>query len=402
MKADAGHAAPERPIRVLQVITRLNVGGPARHTLALAAGLRALGFAPMLVYGSEEPGEGTLEDQLAAGDIEALKLPALGRRVRPSADLRVLWQLTRLIFNQRPAVVHTHTAKAGALGRLAAFAYNATRARAGRCVVIHTFHGHVFTGYFGALASGAVRLIERGMGLVTHRIVTVSQQQMRDICDRFRIAPAEKTEVIELGADLEPLLHLEIDTTLRDALGFVPHHVVFGYVGRFVPIKDLETLVRAFALMAGQFADARLMLVGDGPLRSATERLVSGLNLGDRVRFTGWVRDVRAAYGALDVAVLSSINEGTPLVLIEAMAAGRPVIATAVGGVGDIVSRGRTGLLVPPRDVQALSDAMARLAGCPEARRQFGTAARREMNERFGRNGVVDGIANLYRRMLAQ
>jgi glycosyltransferase involved in cell wall biosynthesis len=400
--APAPAPSSSKPIRVLQVITRLNVGGPARHTVALDEGLRALGFAPMLVYGAEDAREGSLEDLLGARDVRALRIERLRRRVQPWSDLGVLYQLTRLIFLERPDVVHTHTAKAGTIGRLAAFAYNVTRRRGDRCVVVHTFHGHVFSGYFGALGSGAVRLIERAMSRVTDRILTVSQRQKADICDRYRIAPAGKTDVLELGSDLEPLFRLEANTSLREALGFAPRHVVFGFVGRFVPIKDLPTLVRAFAQVAARVPDARLMLVGDGELRSAIERLVIELQLSDRVRFTGWVRDIQAIYGALDVAVLPSINEGTPLVLLEAMAAGRPVIATAVGGVEDIVSRDRMGLLVPPRDVRALAEAMARLAECPAMRGELGAAARRGMSVRFGRDGVVHRVAALYQGLLAQ
>jgi glycosyltransferase involved in cell wall biosynthesis len=391
-----------RPVRVLHVITRLNIGGPARHALAVATELRALGLAPMLVYGEEGPREGSFEDLIDTSRCDAVKVSGLGRRVRPRGDLRAFGQLARLMFAERPDVVHTHTAKAGTLGRLAAVAYNATRRPAERCVVIHTFHGHVFTGYFGGVTSGLVRLIERGMAAMTDRIVTVSARQKHDICQRYRIAPAAKTVVLEVGDDLEPLVRLENDTRLRDALGFAPHHVVFGYVGRFAPIKDLPTLVRGFARVAARVPDARLLLVGDGELRAATERLVDELAVGDRVRFTGWMRDLDAVYGALDVAVLASINEGTPLVLLEAMAAGRAVVATAVGGVEDIVEHDRTGILVPPRDDRALADAMERLAAAPEVRGQLGEAARCATIARLAHRRSASRLAALYGELLTE
>jgi glycosyltransferase involved in cell wall biosynthesis len=395
-------APAARPlVRVLYVITRLNVGGPAWQLLELGQGLEPHGFAPTLVYGTEEPDEDTLEDLVEAGRIHGIKIPALARPVRPWHDLRAFWRLTQLMFAERPAIVHTHTAKAGALGRLAAWIYNATRARGERCLVVHTFHGHVFAGYFGRAGSGVVRVIERGLALGTDRIVTISPQQRREICERFHIAPTDKTAVIELGADLEPLLQLEPDPAVRGALGFAPHHVVFGYAGRFVPIKDLETLVRAFAATAAHCAEARLLLMGDGPLRNGIERLVDDLGLRERVRFTGWLRGIQSVYSALDVAVLASLNEGTPRVLLEAMAAGRPVVATAVGGVGDLVSPDRTGLLVPPRDVPALAAAMTRLATCPELRDRLGAAGRHAMAIRFSRNGVVEGVAGLYDELLS-
>jgi glycosyltransferase involved in cell wall biosynthesis len=394
-------AAPARPVRVLQVITRLNIGGPARHTLAVTRELRAMGLAPMLVYGAEEPHEGTFEDLVAAGACESRKIDALGRRVRPWSDIRALGQLTRLMFAARPDIVHTHTAKAGALGRLAALAYNATRRPAERCILVHTFHGHVFSEYFSRPASAVIRLLERGLAAFTDRIVTVSPRQRRDICQHYGIAPIRKAEVLDVGAELEPLLRLTADTRLRDAAGFEPHHVVFGYVGRFVPIKDLPTLVRGFAQVAALMENARLLLVGDGELRGAIESLVEELGIRDRVRFTGWVRDLAAIYGALDVAVLTSLNEGTPLVVLEAMAAGRPVLATAVGGVEDIVVRNASGLLIPPRDVAALADAMARFA-TPEMRQRFGETARRVIAARQGWHGAAERLAALYARLLAE
>jgi glycosyltransferase involved in cell wall biosynthesis len=336
------------PMRVLQVITRLNVGGPARHAIQLGQGLHARGFESMLVHGVIDDTEGSLEDLLVGSDIAATKLPDLGRPVRPWHDLRALLQLNRIIFREHPDIVHTHTAKAGMLGRLAACVYNMTRRRADRCAVIHTFHGHVFSGYFGPMGSHAVRLVERGLALLTDRIVTVSHRQQRDISERYRIAPQNRVDVLELGTDLR-LLRLSTNTSLRVALEFQPHHVVFGYAGRFVPIKNLSMLIRAFAVVAQRSDDARLMLVGDGELRGEIETLVEELGLGGRVRFAGWQHDVTAIYGALDVAVLASNNEGTPLMLIEAMAAGRPVIATAVGGVADIVREGQNRPARPAR-----------------------------------------------------
>jgi glycosyltransferase involved in cell wall biosynthesis len=389
-----------RSIRVLQIITRLNVGGPARHTLALGQGLRDRGVDALLVHGSEEPREGSLADLLHGTSLPAVKLAALGRPVQPLNDLRALAGLIRLVFAYRPDVVHTHTAKAGALGRLAALVYNLTRRRSDRCVIVHTYHGHVFTGYFGPLGSRIVRAIERRMAQVTDRVVTVSPRQRQDICERFHIVPSSKTDVLEIGSNMGSLLRLVPNTTLRDRLGLSADHLVFGYVGRLVPIKDLPTLVAAFAHVSAAVPEARLVLVGDGEMRSAIERLVADRGLSDRVHFTGWIRDVASVYGAVDVAVLASINEGTPLVLLEAMAAGRPVIATSVGGVEDIVESGRTGVLVPSGDVQALAKAMIGLARAPERRSQMGERARTAMSERFGRDRLVDEMVELYERAL--
>lgn len=390
----------EAPLRILQIITRLNVGGPARHVLGFEHALRARGHTMLLVHGSLDPSEGSLEDLVAAGQVPAPRMPALRRPPAPWHDLCALWQLTRLLFVVRPDVVHTHTAKAGTLGRMAAAAYNIVRPRADRCLVVHTFHGHVFEGYFGAIGSRMVQLVERGLACLTDRIITVSEGQKREISDRYRIAAGAKIDAIEIGTDLDSLLTLETQTRLRADLGFSPDDVVFGFVGRFVAIKDLATLVQAFARVLAAVPHARLMLVGDGELRGGIESLAGEMGLVDSVRFTGWRRDMKEVYGAIDVQVLASLNEGTPLALVEAMAAAKPVIATAVGGVSDLVTAGRTGYLVPPRDPARLAAAMIRLAVDPRARCELGTAARQEIATRFDIAHVAPRIFDLYRRGL--
>jgi glycosyltransferase involved in cell wall biosynthesis len=402
----AGTRAPERPadpspvVSVLRVIARLNIGGPARHAAILAEGLRDRGFESLLVYGSVDADEGSLEALLQSRPIRRHHIAELGRRIRPWSDLRALCRLTRLIFRERPDVVHTHTAKAGTLGRLAALLYNLTRRRAERCIVVHTFHGHVFSGYFGPAGNLAVRLAERTLARITDRIVTISESQRRDIIDRYRIAPPWKTEVIELGLELAALLTLETNTTLRQRLGWTADHVVFGFVGRLVPIKDLPSLLQAFSRVVAHVPAARLMLVGDGPRRAELERLADRLGLAPYVQFAGWQHDLTAVYGAMDVGVLSSLNEGTPVTLIEAMAAGKPVVATAVGGVEDVVRHDATGLIVPPADPAALAAAMIRLAEDPADRQRLGRQGRAETTSRFSIDRNTPQIVALYQDIL--
>jgi glycosyltransferase involved in cell wall biosynthesis len=380
----------------------LNVGGPARHVLGLDGVLRARGYDPLVVFGSTDAHEGSLEDLVTAGSRRAVKIADLRRPPSPVRDVRALWRLARLVHRERPDVVHTHTAKAGTLGRLAATAYNLTRGRGRPCLVVHTFHGHVFDGYFGPLGSAAVRLTEGAMARLTDCVIAVSDRQRAEIVDRYRTAPAAKVETIEIGTDLDPLLTLGEETSLRAELGFAPSDVVFGFVGRFVPIKNVSMLVRAFAGAAASAPRARLMLVGDGELRDDAERLVSGFGLAGRVRFTGWRRDIKAIYGALDVGVLASRSEGTPLALIEAMAAGKPVIATRVGGVADVVADGRTGLLVEDDDEAGLAAAMTRLAEDPGLRCRMGQEARRQIASRFALEPLTTRLIALYERKLSE
>jgi glycosyltransferase involved in cell wall biosynthesis len=386
----------ERPLKILRIIARLNVGGPARHVTILDRGLRDRGHRTLLVYGDVGPGEASLEHLVGETGLPAIKIAELGPRLHVWSDLRAFATILRVVFRERPDVIHTHTAKAGALGRLAAALDNAVRPRSRRALVVHTFHGHVLSGYFGAPASLAVRMVERVLARFTDCIVTLSPSQRADIVERFRIAPASRVVVVPLGLDLQPFAAGPLPSTLRGELGIPETAIVFGYVGRFVPIKDLETLLAAFATAAAAVPDASLLLAGDGPLRARLEERVAHLQLGGRVRFLGWTEALADFYGAIDVCVLSSLNEGTPVALIEAMAARKPVVSTAVGGVPDVVETGRTGLLVPAGDVSALAAAMVRLARDGSLRDRLGAAARESSVSRFSQERLVAEIERLY------
>ena len=382
------------------MIARLNVGGPARHVVLLDRGLRARGHQTLLVHGTIGDGEASLERLAVESGVPTLKIAELGRRVSPLDDARALVRLVRTIFRESPDVVHTHTAKAGTLGRLAALAFNATRGRRRRCVVVHTFHGHVLDGYFGPVVNRLVRGAERALARATDRIVTISPAQRDEIVGRFGVGRSGTTVVVPLGLDLQPFLDGGAPS-LRHDLGIDHRAIVFGYVGRMVPIKDLPTLVLAFARLLETIPDAYLLMTGDGPVRPAVERLIAERGLGDRIRLLGWREDLASVYATIDVCVIASRNEGTPVAVIEAMAAGRPVVATSVGGVPDIVEDGETGILVPPGDVEALAGAMARLARDPAERSRMGEQGRRRV-ARYGYERLVDDIDRLYREALAE
>jgi glycosyltransferase involved in cell wall biosynthesis len=384
------------------VIARLNIGGPARHATTLNAQLASQQVESLLVHGSVEPTEGSLEDLVPALGLRAHKIAELGRRIRPWSDLRAFSQLTALLFREQPDVLHTHTAKAGTLGRLAGFVFNLTRSRRHRCVVVHTFHGHVLSGYFGPLGDRAVRTAERALSWVTDRVVSISASQKRDLCEIYRVAPSSRTVVIELGLDLEAFLTLSPDNRVRSELGFGDQHVVFTYVGRLVPIKNIPLLLDAFKRLVARVPEARLVIAGDGELRDSLERSAEAAGLASHVRFLGWRRDLDAIYAGTDVAVLTSRNEGTPVALIEAMAAAHPVIATAVGGVQDVVRNGHNGLVVPPADPEALARAMEELARHPEMRRRLGDIARQDVSHRFSPERLAAEVNQTYREALAE
>lgn len=384
------------------MIARLNVGGPARHVVLLDRGLHARGYDTLLVHGSIDAGEASLEHLAQAGGLRTLKIPELGRSISPLSDVRAFLQLIRTIFREAPDVVHTHTAKAGTLGRLAALAYNATRSRRRRCVVVHTFHGHVLSGYFGRTGNVLVRLAERTLAAGTDRIVAISPRQRRELVSRFRVAPDARTTIVALGLDLRPLLEQTADApNLRRELQIGDEDIVVGYVGRFVPIKNIALLVRAFAAASQGQENRWLLLAGDGPLRAELESLAVECGVQHRVRFLGWTENLAALYATIDICALSSLNEGTPVAIIEAMAAAKPVVATAVGGVADVVDDGRTGILVESGDSDALAAALRHLAENPAERRALGEAARLEVS-RFSSERLVDDIDRLYSEALAE
>jgi glycosyltransferase involved in cell wall biosynthesis len=393
---------PDTPrVKVVRIIARLNVGGPARHVVLLNAGLDALGYDTLLVYGSVAAGEASLEQMAESYAIRRVKIPELGPRISPLDDLRAFARLTALLFCETPDVIHTHTAKAGTLGRLAAVIFNMTRRPSRRAVVVHTFHGHVFEGYFHPAVNAGVRAVERTLAAMSDRIVAISPRQRADIVDRLRVTPAANTVTVPLGLDLDRLLRMpEHSPNLRETLRIPSEACVVGFVGRLVPIKAVDVLLRACAAAQRRQPALYLLVVGDGPLRADLEALATTLGIMPVVRFIGWTDDLPRVYATMDVCALSSINEGTPVALIEAMAAGRAVAATAVGGVPDVLADGKAGRLVPPGDTNALADALADLAGDAAERARLGHLGRAHVAERFAASRLVRDIDSLYREAL--
>lgn len=392
-----------QPLRTVRIIARLNVGGPSRHTVILDAGLRDRGVETLLVHGAVAPDEASMDRLADERSVPRYYIPTLGRRIRMADDLRTFRQLWRLLRQTRPDVVHTHTAKAGTLGRLAATLVNLTLPRARRAVILHTFHGHVLAGYFGPLGNRAVRAAEWALARLSDRIIAISPNQRTDLVERFGVVPADRIRVVPLGLDLDPFFSRPSGpSALRDAIGAHPEDFIVGFVGRFAPIKDVPLLIRAFSRFRSRLPAARLLLVGDGVTRLAAGQLVGELGLEGCVHFLGWRDDLAAVYGAMDLFALTSRNEGTPVSLIEAMAAGIPVVATRVGGVSDVVTDGRTGRLVPAGDEDALVGALTRAAERPDESRSMAAAARDDIRRRFLPERLVSDILAVYEEALAE
>jgi len=391
MKAPPQHRPS--PLRIARVIARLNVGGPAHHVALLTVGLDAARFSSYLLVGRPSAQEAEFTSVIDGTGVMPVEIAHLGPRVAPLADLRALAELVRQLRRIKPDIVHTHTAKAGALGRLAALAVRP------RPIIVHTYHGHVLEGYFGRPLTAAYRLVERLLARISDRLVAVSAQTADDLV-RLGVAPRERFTVIPIGLELERLLELspEPDREARASLGIGPGDIVLAFVGRLVPIKRLDVLLRALALALPEAPALRLLVVGDGELREQHEALARTLGIADRVCFLGFRFDLDRIVGATDIAVLSSDNEGTPVALIEAGAAARPSVATDVGGVAEIVGPA-TGRLVPPGDPSAMADALLALARDRPLRRALGAAARERVTAAYRAERLVEDVAQLYREL---
>jgi glycosyltransferase involved in cell wall biosynthesis len=333
------------------------------------------------------------EPELGAAS-RLVKIPGLGRRISARDDARALAALVQLIRKERPLVVHTHTAKAGALGRIAA--------RLARVpVVVHTFHGHVLSGYFGPVGSFLARSVERGLATLADRLVVLSDRQREELSATFHVARPEKFTIVPLGRDLGAFAHATRGK-LRAELGLDEKTPLLAFVGRLVPIKDPSTFLRAFAAMKTK---AVVAVCGSGPLEEAVRDEARTLGVADRVKMLGWRQDLDAILADADALVLSSRNEGTPLAIIEAFAAGTPVVSTAVGGVADMFSgsgdvRGE-GLLVPPGEPEKLASALDRLLGDAEMRRAMSEAGKKRARV-YDVERLADDVDKLYRELLAK
>ncbi len=379
-------------IRVARILGRANVGGPARTAIALCRRLE--GFEHLLIVGESGPGEG----DLAAGvdDVAIARVPGLRRSIGPG-DWFAARRVAAILERFAPDVVHTHAAKAGTVGRLAA----GRLARRPR--VVHTYHGHVLSGYFSRPVSSALAALERWLARRTDALVAVSDRVADELATRHRVAPRAAFRVIENGIDLA--LYPEVDAAARrdarlrlDARGDAARHVLIP--ARLVTIKDHATLLDAIEHLPESLMPLEVHLLGDGPLRADLGRRAARVRDGVRVRFHGFRDDLPRVLPAADAVVLPSRNEGMPIALIEAMALGLPIVATAVGGVPDLIDTGTHGLLVPPRDPRSLAFALARVLTDLPLAREFGAAARARAEERYALGGVVDAHRRLYEELV--
>ncbi|MFO7571617.1 MAG: glycosyltransferase family 4 protein [Gaiellaceae bacterium] len=383
-------------IRVLRVIARLNMGGPAIHVANLAAGLESRGYHTTLVAGSLARGEDSMAFLADRLGVSVVTVPEMEREVSPLNDARSIRRLADLIREVRPHVLHTHTAKAGALARAAALLVGGARPP----IVVHTFHGHVLKGYFGPTRTAFFQRVEQVLASASDVLVAVSPE-VRDELVELGVAPRSKFAVIHLGIPLaERLGGPGAGLDLRHAYGIPASAFVVGWVGRMTGVKDTGAVLRIVAAVRERGVGAVLCMVGDGPDREGLEKLARELGIARNVFFVGYQTEVAPYYELFDAFVLPSVNEGTPVSAIEALASGTPVVANRVGGVPDVVRDGVDGFLVEPGDVDAAAARLTELAGDPALASRLGASGRDRVRGRYSVERLVDDIDRLYRALL--
>jgi glycosyltransferase involved in cell wall biosynthesis len=387
-------------VRLVRVIARLNIGGPSIQAITLTKRLEELGYVTTLVRGSEGAREGNMDHLAHELGVKPARVSSLQRN--PGLhDLRALVSLIRIMRRERPQIVHTHAAKAGTLGRLAALLSDPRR---GRPRIVHTFHGHSLSGYFAPRTAALYRQIEKVLARHTDRLIAVSEQ-VRDELVAMGIAPAERFEVIPLGFDLSrfdltPDVRLAAREALRREFDIPLDAAVVTLVARLVPIKRVDRFLRA-AVALGDISSVRFLIVGDGELHDPLRASAEAQMLSSRLVWTGFRQDIPDVCFASDVMVLCSDNEGTPVSLIEAAAAGLPTVSTTVGGAAKVVRDGETGVLVSRDDEKGLVDALRTLVLDVSMRERMGVAGRAHVLRTFSLERLVRDVDGLYRRLLA-
>ena len=399
--------------RVVRIIARLNVGGPAKHVVWLTSGLEDAGYRSLLVAGTVPAGEEDMSYFADDAGVKPLYIPEMSREISLQ-DAVTTWKLFRLLVREKPDIVHTHTAKAGTVGRVAGFLYRWLTpgvfvGKPRPCKFVHTYHGHVFHSYYGRLRTGVFLTIERLLArLVTDRLVVVSQQQAEEIGRKFRVGRADQISVIRLGLDLNVFAHYADRRALfRKELGIADNVTLVGIVGRLTEIKNHEMFLESVARLNRE--RARFVIIGDGSLRESLESKARSLGIENDVIFAGGRKDPEYFYPTLDIVALTSRTEGTPLTLIEAMANARPVIATSVGGVVDLLGRieekgaydiCERGISVRPYDVDAFAAGLVTLIKDKILRDRLGQRGFEFVDRNYRKERLLEDMKNLYGELL--
>jgi glycosyltransferase involved in cell wall biosynthesis len=386
--------------RVLRIINRFNLGGITYNVSYLSRYLAAR-YETLLVGGPEEEGEESSLYIPHSLGLHPVVIEEMRRSLDPFSDYRAYRRIKKIIREFKPDIVHTHASKAGAIGRLAAI-------HCGVPVIVHTFHGHVFQGYFGPFKTRFFKAVERWLARRSNAIVAISRIQKAELSEKYRICSSGKIHVIPLGFDLARFSErtAEKRAAFRNRYSIPEHVLAIGIIGRLAPIKDHRLFIDAIAaLKAHPSRPFHSLIIGDGDIRSGLEEYARTNGLSgtgsDVLTFTGWIREVDMALAGLDLVCLTSKNEGTPVSLIEAQAAGRFIVSTNVGGITDILHHG-CGFLSPPGDRDAFILNLMRAVAEYETVSRQASAAKSEIAERFSYERLCREMEVLYDELLSK
>ena len=389
-------------IKVLHIITRFDKGGSAQNTYLSLLGLKKKNYQLSLVSGLSLESEMKYEEIkakekdiqiLESEGIKFIQCPFLLRKINIIKDLRAFFDIWRIIKKYNPLIVHTHSSKAGLMGRLAA-------KLAGTPIIVHTPHGHVFFGYFGPLKTKLFIIFEKLASRITDKIVALTNREKKDHM-LFKIAEEDKFSVIYSGIELNILKEssFEEKQNLKKELGIPENSLIVGTAGRLVPVKGPEFLVKASKYIISKYPDTYFMFTGDGPLEQDLKRKALEMGISDNIIFLGWRDDLAKIISIYDVFVLPSLNEGMGRVLVEAMALGKSIVASNIGGIPDLVIHGKNGFLVPPKNPKELAKYIQILLEDEKKREKMGLAGK-EMSLNFSAENMVEKIAELYEELL--
>jgi len=385
--------------KVLRIINRLNLGGPTYNAAYLSKFLPEE-FETLLVAGMKDQSEASSEYIVESLALKPRYIKDMFREINPIKDYPAYKELVQIIKEFKPDIVHTHAAKAGAIGRLAAY-------NCGVPIIIHTFHGHVFHSYFGKLKTRVFLEIERFLARRSTKIVAISNIQKSELCEEFKVAPCDKFEVVSLGFDLDRFQvgNAAKRVEFRKKYELAEKEIAIGIIGRLVPIKNHKLLLEAFARVKKKANKSlKLIIIGDGELREELESLVLGLDLsmsnntakGADVLFTSWIKAIETALPGLDLVALSSFNEGTPVSLIEAQAANIPIISTMVGGIQDVVLENDTAVLVENNNLEEFSEKLLEIVLNDKKRKLMQINGYFHVKEKFSYQTLCKNMGDLY------
>jgi glycosyltransferase involved in cell wall biosynthesis len=393
-----------KPIKVLRIINRLNLGGPTFNAAYLTKFL-APEFETKLIAGMKDDSEASSEFIVHSLGLEPEYIKDMHRSIHPIKDLKSFFEIRRIIKEFKPTIVHTHAAKSGAIGRLAALS-------CGVPVILHTFHGHIFHSYFSGFSTKVFLFIERWLAKRTAGIIAISNLQKKELCEDFLICDKDRTFVVPLGFDLAKFTENQEDKRIkfRSVYNIQDDEIVISIVGRLVPIKNHNMFLDSIKYLHENTTQKfRAMIVGDGESRADVEAYCTSLDLrfnnqniqeSNPITFTSWIKEIDEVNAGSDIICLTSLNEGTPVSLIEASAAGKPILSTNVGGIADFIEEGINGMLVESEDGVSYNKALLTLVNDKSLRDKMSGAGREITLKKFSFMRLVEDVRVLYRKLI--